>query len=355
MHARRRTCLLGLFILVSACTAASPQPSAQRSSGTEPSSSTKASLDTGPPHNGLIATFTITQTFRGLRVFDPVTDETRWQLPIEDFGSLAWSPDGTRLAVVTPGPRQNLTVYDANGAGQLRLNDIWHAAWSPDSATLAVALLGSVALQSAEPGTQMIPIGPRWSVAELAWTPDGRSILFSSTGTEFDPSNPPVGEPPRHLYRLNVDDGSVTQLTEGPMIDHDLFVSPDGSRVAFKRADPSTGGSEVILADISGSLTSLGRVGWAGNPWSPDGTRLLLADQEAVWIATLEGEVVEVVGRPHDGLAPIGEGWSPDGAWVLIAWQATQGDLITLETVAVDASERHDQGTGYGASWQPLP
>lgn len=344
---------IGMVLLLSACAAPSPTTGPSAEGSAEPTAA--ASVATGQVQNGLIATFTITPTFRGLRVFEPVTGETRWQVPFDDFGSLAWSPDGTRLAVVTPTPTQSLTVYDVNGAGLMRLDGVWRAAWSPDSATIAVALLDGLALQPSQPETQLIPIGPRWTVADLVWTTDGSGILFSSTGTDFDPSNPPVGEPPRHLYRIDVANGSVSQLTDGLTIDHDLFVAPDGSRIAFKRTDPSTGGTEAFVTDVSGSPTALGHVGWAGNPWSPDSTRLLLSDQAAVWIATLDGEVVEVVAQPNDTLAPIGAGWSPDGAWLLIAWQATLGDLNTLEAVAVDSAERLDLGTGYGASWQPLP
>jgi Tol biopolymer transport system component len=278
----------------------------------------------------------------------------RWQVPSVDFGTVAWSPDGTRLAVVTPS-EEGLTLYDARGAGILSVGTVGGAAWSPDSSTLAVNLIDGLALLPAEVGGEVQLIGPRWPASELTWSPDGASIVFSSTGTAFDPANPLVGEPPRHLYRLNVEDGAVTQLTDGPMIDHDPYFSPDGSQVIFKRTNAGTGGSEVFLTDGSGSFSSLGRVGWAANPWSPDGELLLLADQEAVWIATPGGEVIEIVARPHDTLAPIGQGWSPDGAFVLIAWQATLGDLITLEAVAVDGSQRLDLGTGYGASWQRLP
>lgn len=97
--------------------------------------------------------------------------------------------------------------------------------------------------------------------AECAFSPDGRTIVFSST-RDGDPD----------LYLMDADGGNVRQLTNAPGYDGGPFISPDGKWVIFrsdrKKADylqiyaiGTDGRNEVALTDNEG-------VNWAPY-WHP--------------------------------------------------------------------------------------
>ena len=88
-------------------------------------------------------------------------------------------------------------------------------------------------------------------------------------------------DPAPHIYRLDLDRLTITQLTSGPNMDYTPQWSPDRSRIAFTRESPSFApGLLVMRADGSGVIqaipigTSFGRT----FTWSPDGSRLAVFD-----------------------------------------------------------------------------
>lgn len=72
-----------------------------------------------------------------------------------------------------------------------------------------------------------------------AWCPDERSLVCFST--EGDPSPEPwtparqfaVDRSPRHLWRVDLDDGRRTPITDGAYVDERPCVTPDGQAVCF--------------------------------------------------------------------------------------------------------------------------
>ena len=193
-----------------------------------------------------------------LILIDPATgDRTDLGEAAGDITSLAWSPDGTRIAygVVPTGTDD---VYLRAEQGSVHSVDVGGG----DHALLA----SSVGLVSGgETGS-----GIRWS-------PDGARIAITTEGGE-DSGN--------RVYLMNADGSDLQLLTEGVVIEHilgspNVMWSPDGSRIAYATSsgepnvlqvwNGSPDGSTPVLVFESASPSQ----GLAGGPvWSPDGTRI---------------------------------------------------------------------------------
>ena len=152
------------------------------------------------------------------------------EAPTNAYGSLAWSPDGASIAVITipcatkthslgPCPR-NVEVLDAttgrridgiDGVGQGRL------LWSPDgtrlvwqgpdkAGTLTTVFVGTLPL--AQNGVdRFLPIAVnRWPIA---WTPDGSALLVAQ-----DPNPEWQGWTGPNLWRINADGSNPVLLVE---------------------------------------------------------------------------------------------------------------------------------------------
>lgn len=107
-------------------------------------------------------------------------------------GSLAWSPNGTRLAT---GAGDDVTVWDVK-SGRRRLtlkghrSNINSVAFSSDSAQLASASgfesePGEVKVWDAATGQELLALkGPLPAITSVAWSPDGRWLATASGGYE---------------------------------------------------------------------------------------------------------------------------------------------------------------------------
>jgi hypothetical protein len=190
---------------------------------------------------------------------------------------------------------------------------------------------------------------------EVAWTPDGAAIAFTSLGPDVPPEAPLVGDEPIAIYTI-VSNGAVTPLTFGSF-DHGIHYSPDSNQLAFLRTDHSSGATTGHLA-ASGELRDLGPVRWgSANPWSADGTRLLVVANGGEELSTLalDGQVIAPIALASEGWFAAGGVWSPDGESVLVQWFSQMGDAGRLERVTLDGDLLVDLGSGYDASWQSAP
>lgn len=192
--------------------------------------------------------------------------------------------------------------------------------------------------RSAEVPANPRPAAPRWlpaaALALLVAVPVvGFLLFFQQERAGPTPSVPAPG--PR-----------LRPLTTLPGLEYDPAFSPDGSRIAFARAD-SDGLNVALHVQVVGEGTPLRLAEGGEQPcWAPDGRRILFVvratdtnGSDRRWeirsIAALGGPtrlVAELGSREPYGLA-----CAPDGRHVAYGWAETEGEtyritLLNLET-----------------------
>ncbi|GCE07568.1 WD40 repeat domain-containing serine/threonine protein kinase [Dictyobacter aurantiacus] len=229
--------------------------------------------------------------------------------------SLAWSPEGTRLAVASS---DAVSVWKV-GAGEALFRVNWHrqqvtaVAWSPDGSRLATS--GSdctVQIGNADNGQGLVTCaGHHEEVLTVVWSPDSARLV--SGGAD-------------RVLRIW---DATTGKTEAVIVGHgddilSVAWSPDGARLA------STGYDGTIQVHDSQShkqtWMSSGAVPIYMLAWSPDGTRLAAARYDATVqvYEAMTGRLQQTYRGHSDGVFALA--WSPDSVFI-----ASGGDDTTIQ------------------------
>jgi WD40 repeat protein/serine/threonine protein kinase len=242
-----------------------------------------------------------------------------------EITSVAWSPDGTRLATTgSIGPR----VWDA-ATGKEALILETPRGWSSHSPTVSFP--------------------EAWQSSSLTWSPDG-TLLASGEYT----GKIAVWDGVTGKHRLTFQGHSVLL--------HTLAWAPEGTRLASASGDGTirvwdarTGKSTLILKVDTAPVRFLA--------WSPDGTQLAAVDTSmAVTIYEATGKRTFKLDRPANLGMSIGYycvSWSPNGK--LLAMHTSSGFLIwdvsTAKPILVTGPGRGGPAgvyrLGYCVSWSP--
>ncbi|WP_049936984.1 S9 family peptidase [Haloplanus natans] len=206
-----------------------------------------------------------------------------------------------------------------------------------------------------------------WTLDSSGTWPEQRTFFDDRvTFASWSPERPELvvgrdrgGDEKETFYRLDVTDGSITDLTEHPDAKH-WFGGwrPDGEQFAFasNRRDESVFDVYVQDRDVTGADAE--RVhegdGWfsvAG--WNPDGDRLLLTeshssfDQDVYVLDVATGSRRHLT--PHEGtVRHLSANWGPDGEGVYLVTDGESDTLglsyIDLATDEISAVEAADSG-----------
>jgi Tol biopolymer transport system component len=283
----------------------------------------------------------------------------------------SWSPDGRTLALSESQAQGPLSIVLVSMAILKKrkltfppLGSVGDCApvISPDGSTVAFNRGGAAG------GIYLVPIAggePTRLTHEqvlfcerLAWTADGRELVFTSSGGAPESSsslwrvsasggtpervsvggenaaNPAISRQGNRLaYEQRLQDINISQIEVGTAtqprrpattliastrVEAGPQFSPDGTRIAF--GSDRSGSSEIWMCDTAGSnlvqLTSSG--GFKGTPrWSPDGRRIAFDGQWGIHVIDVDGGPSRrVASDTPDGVVP---SWSRDGQWIYFA------------------------------------
>ena len=266
-----------------------------------------------------------------------------WVGDSQGVSSVAWSPDGKRLA---SGSKFGFAkVWDAD-SGELE-RSLMHAggidvAWSPDGAFLATSSADKTIIiwDLAQRQLHRTLHGHRAMVNSVAWSPDGRRL--ASAGED------------RTIRIWDTSSGEVLHVFGYALPVKSVGFSSDGTRLAV------AGGEDTIrILDATSGKEIRALTGHTGGvqqvEWSPDGERLASAGLDytvRVWDAGT-GKLLHTL-RGHTAWWTWRVAWSPDGTrlastgtWdgTVRIWDASTGaELLTL---------RGHLGHVWGVCWSP--
>ena len=232
-------------------------------------------------------------------------DGSRRNLDASQAGScFHWPKDG--LAPLCVGSAGLMTMdFDTGEVKTLLAGNVQSAAWSPDGSR--IALVRDQKLDVFDPVTGAVtPVAPDLNAApypnvygpagSLAWSPDSSRIAFTALASE----NPGTGS----IYTVNADGSGLSGPLSGSQGMGFLSFSPDGKYLAAttsesaKVIDPQTGEEKISYGD---------RVGRAPI-WVDSQTLLVSDDSSGIEAVGLDGSVQYLIG----GTIPCNSG--------LIAW-----------------------------------
>ena len=168
-------------------------------------------------------------------------------------------------------------------------------AWSPDGSALAVAAWHEVILRSGD-GEQLLGrlVGESPRVEALAFSPDGRQLAVA-------------GGAPSEYGEVQLWDVAERKLVRSIKASADCFFgiswSPDGSKVAVGCADKLV--RVFAVADGREVMRCDNHLDWVfGTAWSRDGARLVSAsrDKAVKLIDVATGHLIDDLAKPRDPL-----------------------------------------------------
>ena len=300
---------------------------------------------------------------------------------------VSWSPDSRWLAVARA-RSANETSAEAGGIHLVPVNGgdahpmtapkvpniDWNPAFSPDGHRLAYASCTGTSTPACEVlvvdlRADFVPNSPPrrlagqgYTIAGLAWTRDGGSVVYSRWWTFAQLWRVPIegDRPPErielgrqgmapttvpgqdrlafahhhgaypNIYRFEAGRPPVA-IVSSPYGDWRPGFSPDGRRIAFASAR-SGEGREIWVADADGSNPTQITNGpglWRDWPsWSPDGERIAFQSRSHeetnhIWTVEPDGAGLRrITSGPYSGTGPI---WSRDGAWLYFRQHRPEG------------------------------
>jgi Tol biopolymer transport system component len=187
----------------------------------------------------------------------------------------AWSPDGRRLAYSAPGANvSGIWIYDAKAGTTARLATRVTASrsvWSPDGKRIAFINnqrenqpVDVIPADGSAAESVLVPAPPNSTIREAAFTPDGKSLVLTTSATLQAPRD-------IMLVALGAGGSQPKPLVATAADERQPVVSADGRWLAYMSNE--SGGDEVYVRPMNapGGAAVLSKGGGSMPRWTRDG------------------------------------------------------------------------------------
>jgi len=162
--------------------------------------------------------------------------------------------------------------------------------WSPDSMKIAYGGVDSFYIFDLRTKVEKkVRISARHLIRDIAWSPDGHRIAFSSLDQ-------------RQVHVINVDGTNLRELTPDTDIPHSHnrspTWSPDGQQIAFSSSRNESGGIFLMDAD-GGNVRELTNNGEGFPSWSPDGSQIAFSVAGYIGVIDVDGKNLKLLTEGH--------------------------------------------------------
>ncbi len=261
--------------------------------------------------------------------------------PEQAIGPTADDVDGA-VVDVEQAPATRLTYNDAIDASP---------AWSPDARSIAFSSDrdGNIQIYVMNTdGSGVVRLAQTDAHDSFpAWSPDGRRIAFGSRSTLSN-----------EIYVMNADGSDVSRLTYDVAGEGRPAWSPDGGHILFQ--SHLDGNVELIVMNADGSgVTRLTRnvIDDVTPAWSPDGRRIAFAsgprENRDIYVMNADGSGVTRL--THNGGTDLFPSWSPDGR--RIAFHSNRDGNMEIYAINADGSGvtrlTYNQAGNFSPAWSP--
>ncbi|AJE45910.1 Tol-Pal system beta propeller repeat protein TolB [Celeribacter indicus] len=270
--------------------------------------------------------------------------------------------DSRAVFVSQSGPKNDrkkrLAIMDYDGANLQYLTDDSYIVFAPRFSPTGNKVLYT-SYEAGTPQIMVLDVGTvtrtRLPVAAEAITfaprfaPDGQSIVYSlSTGTNTD------------LYRMDINSGQISQLTNTPAIETAPSFSPDGSQIVFESDRSGTQQLYIMPAGGGEARRISSGKGRYGTPvWSPRGDLIAFTKQNEgrfhIGVMRTDGSEERLLTASFLDEGPT---WSPNGRVIMFTRESQgTGGESALYTVDISGRNLKRVPTNTGASdpaWSPL-